>query len=67
MQDDPLMTPQEVANALGVCVETIRRNIRDGALAAVRLGRGGKVLRVLASDLRTFIAARRGHAASHSC
>ena len=61
MADDPLMTVPEVAAAMGVCTETVYRHVRAGELAVVRVGRGKHAMRVLASDLQAFVAARRGH------
>ncbi len=59
MDGDELMTPREVAAALACCTETVLRHVRAGELPAVRFGRGNNVVRVLASDLRAFVASRR--------
>ncbi len=60
MDDDPLMTPREVAGALGVCTKTVYRHVRAGELVGVRVGRGAHSIRVLASDLKAFVRSRRG-------
>lgn len=39
----PLLTPDEVAARLGLHVKTVRRYIRDGQLASVRVGKRARV------------------------
>ena len=51
-----LYSVREVAGRLGVHPETIRRLIHDGRLEAVRVGR---LLRVGAADVETFLARQR--------
>ena len=53
---DALLSVREVADALGVHPETIRRLIHDGRLDAIRVGR---VLRIDRSELDRFIASQR--------
>lgn len=53
---DSLLSVREVADALGVHPETIRRLIHDGRLEAIRIGR---VLRVDRSELDRFLEAQR--------
>lgn len=56
---NPLMTVQDVAEALGVSVPTVRRWIRDGELDAVRLGsRGRASVRVAPGAVLRFIETR---------
>jgi excisionase family DNA binding protein len=54
--DSALYSVREVATRLGVHPETVRRLIHDGRLDAVRVGR---VLRVDAASLQTFLAQQR--------
>lgn len=42
---DLLFTPEEVADQLGLHVRTVRRYIRDGQLAAVKVGRRYRITR----------------------
>ncbi len=42
---DLLFTPEEVADQLGLHVRTVRRYIRDGQLAAVKVGKRYRVTR----------------------
>ena len=49
-------SPQEVAALLGVSVRTVRRQIKAGALMALRIGR---LLRISDASLRAFLAERR--------
>ena len=51
-----LYSVREVAGRLGVHPETIRRLIHDGRLDAVRVGR---LLRVGAADVETFLTRQR--------
>ena len=63
----PLLTAGEVASTLGVSDRTVRRYIDDGLLPTVALdsGRGRRrCLRIQASDLQTFIDARKDKATS---
>ena len=53
---DALLSVREVADALGVHPETIRRLIHDGRLDAIRVGR---VLRIDRAELDRFIASQR--------
>ena len=53
---DALLSVREVADALGVNPETIRRLIHDGRLDAIRVGR---VLRIDRAELDRFIASQR--------
>jgi excisionase family DNA binding protein len=54
--NDPqqFLSPEDVAEALNLNVRTIRRYIRDGRLAATRIG---KQYRIAASDFRAFAGA----------
>jgi excisionase family DNA binding protein len=49
----------EVAALLQLHVNTIRRAIASGDLAAVRLGRRGRTIRILPEDVAAFIVRRR--------
>lgn len=40
---NPLLTPEQVADRLGLHVRTVRRYIREGRLSAVRVGRRYRV------------------------
>lgn len=52
----PLLTVQDVADKLGVSTASVRRYIRNGDLAAVRLGgRAGASVRVPADALDEFV------------
>lgn len=53
---DALLSVREVADALGVHPETIRRLIHDGRLEAIRVGR---VLRIARAELDRFVASQR--------
>lgn len=53
---DALLSVREVADALGVHPETIRRLIHDGRLDAIRVGR---VLRVRRPELERFLESQR--------
>jgi len=53
---DALLSVREVADALGVHPETIRRLIHDGRLDAIRVGR---VLRIDRAELDRFVASQR--------
>jgi excisionase family DNA binding protein len=53
------LTVKEIASALKVTEETVRRWVREGELPALALGRKAG-LRIRASDLQAFIAARYG-------
>ncbi len=53
---DALLSVREVADALGVHPETIRRLIHDGRLDAIRVGR---VLRIGRAELDRFVASQR--------
>lgn len=53
---NPLYSVREVADALGVHPETIRRLIHDGRLDAVRVGRS---LRVAPASLDGFLERQR--------
>jgi len=53
---DALLSVREVADALGVHPETIRRLIHDGRLDAIRIGR---VLRVRRAELDRFLESQR--------
>ena len=53
---DALLSVREVADALGVHPETIRRLIHDGRLDAIRVGR---VLRIGRPELDRFVASQR--------
>jgi excisionase family DNA binding protein len=48
-----LLTTQEVADALRVSTETIRRHVHEGAIAAVRLG---TVIRIPVYELERLLA-----------
>jgi len=51
-------SPREVANAVGVCVETIRRAIRRGELQAHPAGKRGHYWYVLEPDLAAWLEHR---------
>ena len=53
---DALLSVREVADALGVHPETIRRLIHDGRLDAIRIGR---VLRIRRAELDRFLESQR--------
>lgn len=53
---DALLSVREVADALGVHPETIRRLIHDGRLDAIRIGR---VLRIRRVELDRFLESQR--------
>ena len=53
---DALLSVREVASALGVHPETIRRLIHDGRLDAIRVGR---VLRIQRVELERFLESQR--------
>lgn len=55
-QPPPFFTMDEIADALGVSVKTVRRRIADGSLRAHRFGRQ---LRISAEDFRAFTALQR--------
>jgi excisionase family DNA binding protein len=56
MTENELLTVHEVAGQIGQSEQTVRRKIRAGELAAVRLGRGPRApLRVPADYLRTWL------------
>lgn len=59
---DPLLTPEQVAERLGVSPHTVKHWLRTGRLPVVRVGQRG-LLRCRESDLEAYIAAHReeGH------
>jgi excisionase family DNA binding protein len=56
MDEERLMTVQEVADRLRVNPYTVRRWLRDGALKGRLLGGKRAGYRIAASDLRHFLA-----------
>lgn len=56
MQDDEMLTVEEVAKMLKVHVKTVRHWINTGELKAMDIGRGYRVSR---SDLQEFIDRRK--------
>lgn len=52
-----LLSVREVADALKISAESVRTLIREGELPAVHIGPRQKILRVHATDLRTYIEA----------
>lgn len=61
---DPLLTPKEVAEMLGIRTPTVRRLVRAGHLPCVRVGR---LIRIRASEFDQFTRieeARRRRAAT---
>jgi excisionase family DNA binding protein len=48
----PFLSPEDVAERLGLNVRTIRRYIREGRLKATRIG---KQYRVAANDFQAFV------------
>jgi excisionase family DNA binding protein len=56
MQDDEMLTVEEVAKMLKVHVKTVRNWINSGELKAMDIGRGYRVSR---SDLQEFIDRRK--------
>jgi len=57
MHDLRLYTTAEAAAILNVSLRTVQAWIRDGTLPHTRLGEGGRLVRIRASDLQDFIAA----------
>jgi len=55
-----LYTPAEVAAILNVSMRTLQGWIRDDQLPHTRLGEGGRLVRIRASDLQTFIEQKTG-------
>lgn len=53
-----LLTLREVADVVKVSETTVRRWVRDGALAAYKVGKRGQ-LRVREEDLETFLEGQR--------
>jgi excisionase family DNA binding protein len=53
---EPLLTPEEAAKILKTSVKTVHRRIKSRALPAIQ---DGRVVRIHATDLRTYIAAHR--------
>ena len=53
---DPLLTPRDVADVLGIPVEEVRRLTRSGEIRAIKLGgsRLGRT-RIRPEDLREYI------------
>ncbi len=56
MQDDEMLTVEEVAKMLKVHVKTVRHWIKTGELKAMDIGRGYRISR---SDLQEFIENRK--------
>ena len=56
MQDDEMLTVEEVAKMLKVHVKTVRHWINSGELKAMDIGRGYRISR---SDLQEFIDRRK--------
>ena len=56
MHDLRLYTTAEAAAILNVSLRTVQAWIREGVLPHTRLGEGGRLVRIRASDLETFIA-----------
>jgi excisionase family DNA binding protein len=52
----PLLTIAEVAELLGVSIETVRRRINTGELRVIR---DGRIIRIHPDDLEAYIAIRR--------
>ncbi len=50
-----LYTPAEAAAILNVSMRTLQGWIRDGQLPHTRLGEGGRLVRIRARDLQSFI------------
>jgi excisionase family DNA binding protein len=50
-----LYTTAEAAAILNVSLRTLQGWVRDGALPHVRLGEGGRLVRIRAQDLEDFI------------
>lgn len=50
-----LYTTAEVAAILNVSLRTVQSWIKDGVLPHIRLGEGGRLVRVQAQDLDNFI------------
>jgi len=57
MYDLRLYTTAEAAAILNVSLRSVQAWIRDGTLPHTRLGEGGRLVRIRASDLQDFIAA----------
>jgi excisionase family DNA binding protein len=49
---EPIYTIPEIADALGVCSKTVRREIERGALKAVRVGRQ---IRIKSGDFAAYL------------
>ena len=62
MDDDRLLTVQEVAERLRVNPETVRRWLRQGRLRGVMPGGDRAGYRVAESELRRFLAGDEGKA-----
>ena len=56
LEDGPLLTVDDAAQVLGVSVQTVRRMVDRGELAASQLGgHGGRPLRISASALNAAV------------
>ncbi len=51
-----LLTLTDVARRLGVCLETVRRMVRSGALPSLKVD--GKSYRVRRADLAAYLTSR---------
>lgn len=50
-----IYTPKQVADLLGVCEHTVRKWVRDGSMKGSRLGQGGRLIRIRASEVERFL------------
>lgn len=55
---DRLMSVPEVADRLGVSAKTVRREIKSDALESVRIGPGGRLVRVSEKALAVYLVTR---------
>jgi excisionase family DNA binding protein len=56
IEQDPMLTVIEVAALLRVSKWTVYRLIEDGALKAIRVGRGKGSIRVFESAYKSYVA-----------
>ncbi|MBM4489652.1 helix-turn-helix domain-containing protein [Rhodococcus hoagii] len=59
MDDDRLLTVQDVAEILATSARTVGRLYRMGELPCVRVGPNGKQVRFLRADVEDYIRRRR--------